>query len=219
MAMPKGFNITGDNLVYPPNMIGDGVEIWNPESYTDASMLDYTAQDEWHAVYTIQLGELIQSGVFDWTRAELDWSVAKYDDEQYSRVCAYFIERFRFREISIEPFLEWACMLRRKLVYELMPKYAPLYERVADGISPLADEDEYYKNRTIQSQYPETLLSDNADYITDGRDEEYQRIKEGNPGEAIASFVEQYRGVDELLLDELECMFVGMYTTNVNSSW
>lgn len=181
--------------------------------------LDYTGDSIWNAVYTIQLGELIESGVFDWSRPELDWSSAAIDEEQYARVCAYFIERFYYREISMEPYLQWANFLKRKLVYELMPKYKHLYERISEGVSPLQDSNEYYKNRTIQSAYPETLLSNNADYITDGRDEEFQRIKEGNLGDALDNFALKYKGVDQLLLDELESMFISLYTANVNATW
>lgn len=179
-------------------------------------MLDYTGHDQWNAVYTIQLGELIESGVFDWSMNELDWSSAAYNDEQYNRVCDYFIQRFMYREISIEPFLEWAVMLKRKLVYELMPKYRDLYKRVDEGVNPLSGENEYYKNRTIDSAYPETLLSQNADYITEGRDEEYQRIKELDYVEQMEKYAQRFKSIDERLLDELETMFVCMYTTNVN---
>ena len=182
-------------------------------------MLDFTGRDEWNAVYTIQLGELHASGVFDWQRPELDWSAAAYDAAQYARVCAYFLERFYYREISVEPFAEWARILKRKLVHELMPKYKPLYERVAEGVNPLAAENEYRKSRAIGSAYPETLLSENADYITDGKDIEEQRIKEGDLTENLSKFAENYKGVDELLLDDLESMFVCMYTTNVNATW
>lgn len=185
------------------------------EEYTDESY-DYPGKSDWHAVYTIQLGELIESGVFDWDSDVLKWEIAAYDQDQYLRVCNYFIERYRYREISIIPYKEWAQMLRRKLVFELMPKYKPLYERVGDGINPLSDGDEYYKNRTIESAYPETLLSENADYITDGRDEEYERIKEGNAAESVIRYAEIYKDVDQLLLDELESMFVCMYTANIN---
>ena len=184
------------------------------EEYT-GHQYDYSESD-WHAVYTIQLGELIEGGVFDWGRRELDWSEAAYDKAQYLRICNYFIERYRYREISIFPFLEWAQMLRRKLVFELMPKYKPLYERVYEGINPFAEKDEYYKNRTIESAYPETLLSDNADYITDGKDEEFERLTEGRTAENIIYYAENYKGVDEFLLDELESMFICMYTANVN---
>lgn len=182
-------------------------------------MLDYVGMGIWNAVYTVQLGELVETGVFDWKRPELDWSGAAYDESQYERVCAYFVDRFKYREISIEPFEQWANMLRRKLVYELMPKYKPLYERVYEGINPFAEKDEYYKNRTIESAYPETLLSDNADYITDGRDEEFERLTEGRTAENIVYYAEMYKGVDEFMLDELETMFVSLYTANVNATW
>ena len=182
-------------------------------------MLDYTGENVWNAVYTIQLGELIESGIFDWSLPELDWSEAAYDEAQYKRVCEYFIQRFMFREISIEPFYEWAITLKRKLVYELMPKYLPLYIKMKDGINPFSESDEYYKNRTIQSAYPETLLSDNADYITDGRDEEYEKEIELRAAERYVYFAREFKGIDELLLSELETMFISMYTASVNASW
>lgn len=180
---------------------------------------NYTGHEQWNAIYTIQLGELVESGVFNWLDDIVSWADSAYDEEQYKRVCDYFIERFYYREISIEPFAEWARTLKRKIVFELMPKYKPLYERISEGINPLAAENEYYKNRTIQSAYPETLLSSNADYITDGKDEEFQRIKEGTFIDMYQKFIEAYRDVDNALLDELESMFISLYTTNVNATW
>lgn len=177
------------------------------------------SHDEWFSVMTIQLGELIENEVFDWKSELLDWSEAAYDQEQYERVCAYFNERFFWREISIEPYFEWAQMLRRKLVYELMPKFKPLYERVAEGINPLSNENEYYKSRKIESAYPETLLSKNSDYITDGADEEFERIREGGLVSSYNDYVDAFKGVDEALLDELECMFTSMYSLNMNTGW
>lgn len=176
-------------------------------------------KDQFNAVYTIQLGELIEDGLFDWSRPELDWSSAAYNDEQYARVCEYFKQRFYYREISMIPYLEWAVYLKRKIVFELMPKYKPLYDRLEEGIAPFAEYDEYYKGRRIGSAYPETLLSGNADYITDGSDEEWERIREGSPLDKMQKYLEMYKGIDKLILDELETMFISMYTLNVNSSW
>lgn len=181
--------------------------------------LDYTGTDEWNAIYTVQLGELMAKGVFDWENPLLNWSAAAYDEQQYLRVCEYFEERFYYREISLEPFEEWARTFHRKMVFELMPKYKPLYARIADGENPLAKDNEYYKNRTIDSAYPETLLSENADYITEGRDEEFQRIKEGDYVEQMNKYAELFKGVDQLLLDELESLFISLYTMNVNATW
>ncbi len=182
------------------------------EQYVD----EYTGNHEWHALYTIQLGELVDSGLFDWTSPELDWSEAAYNAEQYERVCAYFIERYRYDEISTLPVKRWMLSLKRRLVYELMPKYKPLYERVANGIDPYQESDEYHKRRLITSDYPETLLSQNADYASDGQDLEYETLKEGAVAQSTDDFKRLYKGVDNLLLDELEVMFIQMYTSNVN---
>lgn len=180
-------------------------------------MLDYTGANRWNAVYTMQLGELIELGLFSWDDPALDWSAAAYDDEQYSRVCAYFIERFRYREISVEPLLQWKQLLHSAIVFELMPKYKPLYDELSSGgIIPLADKDEYYKGREIGSNYPETLLAGNADYISTGKDEEFERVTLGNVAERLDQFVTLYRDVDNALLDELESFFICMYTANVN---
>lgn len=176
-------------------------------------------RDEWYAVYTIQLGELIESGLFDWTRPQLDWSEAAYSPEQYARVCDYFTERFYWREISVIPFGQWAQMLKCKLIFELMPKFTPLYERAAEGINPLSNENEYYKSRKIGSAYPETQLSGNSDYITDGTDEEFERVKEGGLVSSYNDYVERFRSVDKALLDELESMFTCMYSLNMNTGW
>lgn len=208
--------MSDDYIEIPSAHFGQHWETFKPSEWNAQTEMDYTYQNEWHAVYTVYLGELIEDGLFDWSRPELDWSSAAYDDEQYKRVCDYFIARFKWREISILPVLQWFDYLHRKLVFELMPKYKPLYERVSEGINPLAGSNEYYKNRTIESAYPETLLSSNADYITDGRDEEFQRIKETGTAQAVNDFATLYKGVDELMLDELDVLFIGLYTSYVN---
>ena len=56
-------------------------------------------------------------------------------------------------------------------------------------------------------------------YSTDGKDEEYQHIKEGDYVEALTNYALKVKSIDNLLLDELESMFVCMYTANVNATW
>lgn len=191
---------------------------WLPDISEDLQdyVDEFVCRPDWHAVYTVKLGELIQTGVFDWSRPELDWSEAAYDPEQYARVCKYFERRFYYREISIEPALEWFNMLQYRLIYELMPKYKPLYARIAENYDPLADSDEYQKRRTINSAYPETMLSGNSDYISDGTDEEWERIKEGQLVDAYNKYVLEFQAVDKALLDECEDLFTCMYTANTN---
>jgi len=188
-------------------------QIYNMADYVDT----YEGQPEWHDVYTVKLGELVETGVFDWDMPELDWSDAAYDEEQYNRVCSYFIRRFYWREISLLPIKQWFWMLQSTIVYELMPKYKPLYERVKQGYDPLAEEDEFKKSRRIDSEYPETLLSGNSDYITTGVDTEDERIREGNIVSNMLDYALRFKAVDQLLLDELEEFFTCMYTANVNT--
>lgn len=263
-----------------------------PMSYPDlgsqSEVSEWTGRNRWNAVYTIQLGELIDKGIFDWSLDILDWSTAAYSTEQYERVCAYFIERFRFREISIEPFYEWATMLHRKLVYEIMPKYKIMYKFLDDDFdiarsfyekrtehanldsattgnqngttnqqgstskNGTENADEYEKRRAIGSDYPETLLSGNADYVSNGQDEEKERISEKEYSEtgtsaddgrfntdststrkddtesehetfqrddlmdAYLQYQDQFQAIDSKLLDELESMFIGLYTASVD---
>lgn len=187
-----------------------------PDFGSQKEVNDWTGKDRWNAVYTITLGELIDKGVFDWGLDILDWSGAAYSTEQYNRVCAYFIERFRFREISLEPFYEWATMLHRRLVYELMPKYRNLYRYLDEEFDPAQNSDKYHKRRAIGSDYPETMLSGNADYVSNGQDEESEDIERGNLMEAYETYVTRYQAIDQHLLDELESMFIGLYTASID---
>ena len=187
-----------------------------PDFGSQSSVNEWTGNNVWNAVYTVQLGELIDKGIFDWSLDILDWSSAAYSAEQYNRVCAYFIERFRFREIGIEPFYEWATMLHRKLVYELMPKYKNLYQYLDESFDPAQVSDKYHKRRAVGSDYPETLLSGNADYISNGQDEESEDIQRGDLLESYNKYIEDYQAIDTQLLNELESMFIGLYTASID---
>lgn len=181
-------------------------------------MHEWTGKSRWNAIYTVQLGELIEHGLFDWSDPAVDWSGHAYSPEQHDRVCAYFIERFRFREISIEPMYEWMTRLHYKLAYELMPKYMALYKMADDGIDPTVTGGEYHKRRAIGSDYPETLLSGNSDYISNGQDEESEVIETGDLAEQYKKWADGFKPVDELLLDDLDCMFIGLYTVSIDGS-
>lgn len=178
-------------------------------------LLEYTGPKEIHSVFTISLGELIETGVFSWDNELLDWSDAAYSPEQYERICNYFIERFYYREISIVPFKQWARMLHYSLVYEIMPKYRELYSALEGGYNPAAIEDEYYKERKVSSRYPETLLTDSADYLESGVDSEWERVKIGPIDESLER-VRNQASIDQMLCDELETFFFGLYTANNN---
>jgi hypothetical protein len=87
---------------------------------------------------------------------------------------------------------------------------------VKDGINPFQESDEYHKRRQVSSEYPETLLSANADYASDGVDLEYETLKESQLAKMVTDFAGYYKDVDNLLVDELETMFISLYSANVN---
>lgn len=184
--------------------------------YKPDEILEWTGDDRFNAIYTIQLGELIENGLFDWNNVEVDWKSAAYDDEQFERVCNYFIERFYFREISIEPYLEWAQRLHYKIVYELMPKFRVMYQLLDDDFDITQTKARYAKSRNVHSEYPETLLSGNSDYLSTGRDNESEDVERGSILDAYLKYVEEFQSIDKQLLDELECMFIGLYTVSID---
>ena len=181
------------------------------ELYTNTGLPDY------HAVQTIQLGELINDGVFTWNR--VPWRDAAYSQEQYERLCIAFEARYFYREIGITPVYAWFKRLEYRLVYELMPKYRPMYAQLDNGnYNPLQHGGEYGKRRDIDSQFPETLLSGTDEtYASSGKDSEWETVKmDGALTENYALYVEQFRAIDAMILDELETMFSCLFTTNAN---
>lgn len=177
-------------------------------------MLSFTGRPDYHDVYTISLFELIEAEIFTWDRVE--WKQSAYDEDTYKRVCEYFEQRFMFREISMVPAKIWMQYLKRKIVFELCPKYNRLYALAAQGFDPLANEDEYYKRREIFSEYPQTQMSSNSDYASTGKDEEYERVKYGNVSDSMENYLAKFKPIDEMFLDELESMFISSYAVNVN---
>ena len=51
------------------------------EEHTGINYDDVSPSD-WHSVYTVKLGELIELGLFDWGKPYLEWEIAAYDEEQ-----------------------------------------------------------------------------------------------------------------------------------------
>ncbi len=173
---------------------------------------------EGHSVYSIQLWELLEDEVaepfLDWSRSDWDWT--GYNSEQRERICSMFNSRFYWRELSIIPPLRWKQRLLFKLDKELQPKYNYLYKLLDSDLNILQIESEYGKRRDVDSEFPETLLAGNSDYASYGKDSQFENVREGDVLDKINQF-KNFRTVDMLMLDELECMFTDMITTNVNS--
>jgi len=182
--------------------------------------------DQFYTSGTIQLGELIEGGFIDWTATDWAWpdfeidkhdgNGAQVDTAIRTRLCEMFNQAYYWDDISITPPGRWKQRLLYKLTYELQPKYQPLYQKVADGLSYLADEDEYTKGRDISSEFPETLISGNSDYLSSGTDSEHERIKIGNTTDALNKYYNYFRGVDQAFIEELSGLFMKQFAFSTN---
>lgn len=168
---------------------------------------------DYHAVYSIQLCELINGGMIDFSSEE--WDFDSYNKEQRDRFWKKFEARFYWREIGIFPPGKWKWELLRKL-NEIMPKYKPVYEMLENGQNILQKYGSYGKSRNIFSEFPQTQLSGtNQDYASNATDREHEEIYLGDWLEQIEK-LKNYNDVDVMILNELETMFSVMFTVNIN---
>ena len=171
---------------------------------------------DWHAVTTIQLGELVESNVVDFS--DPTWDFDSYDDPQRDRLYKMVQDHYYWREIGVLPVLRWQRELVRKL-NELMPKYKWLYQAEEDGIDPLQVSGEYGKRRDIFSDFPQTLLSHNQDYASNGTDNEFETVRQGDYLRISEAIRRGTFGIDTMLVEDLECMFSCLLTANVNGTY
>lgn len=176
------------------------------------------ANDEYHQVMTITLGELLVPGGIDWASTEWSWRDSAYDDTQYTRCCRKIENRYYDREIGVLPAGRWKRHFLR-LIDEIMPALKPLYTAV-DGNSGvmLSDMDTWHKMRTVFSDFPATQLAENQDYASNATDNQYETIANGNFMDKIARIKQgDYVDIDVLLLDHLEECFSPLWTVNLNN--
>lgn len=167
-----------------------------------------------HAVVTIQLGELIEGGMFDWeSDNSLKWDA--YSEEQYKRVCQKFVNRFYYREIGVIPVKRWRLEYLRKM-NEVMPKYKPFYKALEEGADILAVGDDYGKRRNLYSDFPATMLSGNEDYASNGNDSQYEDVHQGDFMAKASEARERYNDIDVMILEDMESLFSSLMTVNVN---
>ena len=172
----------------------------------------YTPSPDWHAVATIQLGELIECGVVNWDDQSWHWDA--YNEEQYKRVCNKIENHFFFREIGIVPPGAWKREFLRKM-NEIMPKYKPLYAALDNGADILQTSDQYGKSRDVFSEFPATMLGDNQDYASNGRDREYENVTQGDWVDKATDIATRYNDIDVMILNEIESMFSCLLTVSM----
>ena len=103
---------------------------------------------DYHSVLTIQLCELLDEAVFDWNNKYLKDVFKELGTDNAKRLKSMFTERYYWREISIIPPGQWMQRVGYTIKYELVPKYKPLYDALANGdFSPLNKENEFLYDR------------------------------------------------------------------------
>lgn len=174
--------------------------------------------DDFHAVTTITLGELLTEGGIDWTQPEWSWRDDAYNDAQYNRCCKKIENRYYDRELGVMPPGRWRRHFMR-LISEFMPILKPLYE-LADGNPSifLTDADTWHKTRTVFSDFPATQLTENQDYATNATDMQYETVTNGDFMDKINAIRRgDYVDIDVLLLEHLEECFSPLWTVNINN--
>lgn len=172
----------------------------------------YTELDRtyWSAM-SITVGELMDAGI-----VTKSWFMTfdAYDANQAETLWTKFVGRYQFREIGILPPKRWMLRTIAKL-NEVMPKYKPMYQAIADGITTMTDYDEWHKSRDIYSSFPQTALGGaNEDYASSGNDREYETVRDYGLLDAGAR-IRAYNDVDTMILDDLDVLFMSIRTTAV----
>ena len=172
------------------------------------------SRPDWHAVTTIQLGELIECGVVDFSDPSWRWDA--YSDEQYTRVCKKITNHYFMRDIGVIPPGLWKREFLRKM-NEIMPKYKKLYKLEEQGLDPLQTSNTYGKSRDIHSEFPETMLSGNSDYASSGNDREFENITEGDVLDKWEQLQTRFKTVDVMILEELDELFTCLLTVDMDA--
>lgn len=182
----------------------------------------YTERDDFHAIETIQLGELVNDGLFEWeTDDSLIWDY--YSEEQYKRVMGKFVNRYFYREIGVVPYKKWRLFYVRKM-NEIMPKYKILYAALDSGTDPLQDSrvkgDKWGKSRNVFSDFPATQLGDNQDYADNSTDRQYEdmedTVTQGSYLDKALQLQELYNDIDVMILDDCNVLFSSLYSMSMN---
>jgi hypothetical protein len=154
---------------------------------------------DWHALVTIQFGELIESG-FDWGKNDY-FKNSAFTEANRTRLNQKIEDRFYFREICSTP-AQFKFFLRRRL-NEILPKYNELYKLIDSGdFKVLRQMTKNEKFRNVFSEYPQTQLNGDANYATNATDNASGSTTDGSPIEMILNYHQYYDDVDVMILND-----------------
>lgn len=171
------------------------------------------SKPDYHAVVSIQLCELIDGGFFDLD--DPSWDFPRFSDEQHARLCKKIADHYYYREIGVLPAGRFKMAFLRML-NEIMPKYIPLYQAIADGVNIMQTGDSYGKSRDVLSEFPQAQLSGNQDYASSAHDRQYEDIQTGDWLERARAVENSYNDVDVMIINELEPCFSQIFSVSMN---
>ena len=191
-----------------------------PPSWGIDPMGDNMPQEDFHAVMSITLGELMKWGLIVWGEPEWTWDY--YDEKQYWRMSQKIEQHYWYREIGILPPGQWRMEFIRTM-NEIMPKYKLMYRALDDAASNGTDVlmrtgTTYGKGRNVGSTFPATQIRENSDYASDATDNQYETQVEGNYLDQ-ADRLSEYRDTDLRIINELERLFSSLLTASMNSGF
>ena len=171
--------------------------------------------ERYAAVSTVTLGEVMQYGGFAW-RTDSFWAVPELNTDDRTRVFEKIENHYLYRELAFRTYNRWAHEFMRT-VHEIAPKYARIYALLSDGFDPLTIGGRYGKSRDIRSDFPQTLLSGNSDYASDGTDREFEEYETGDMIERVDAYYKRWQDTDLAFINELEKLFSPFFSANVNA--
>ena len=156
------------------------------------------------AKYTITLGELVASGLINFS--DKIWDFQSYNQEQRDRIYSKIKDRYFLAEISNTPIGAWAHVLRAEL-NKRAPKANMMYRILEASQNFTKGGEEHKLNRLVFSDFPQNQLSGNQDYATNANDFEEQIDRASTPIEMMQA-MEGYFDPDEYLVYGVRACFI-----------
>lgn len=148
------------------------------------------------------LGWLVERS-FNW--GQLEWTCE--DTVMRVLVNNMISEHFYYRGLSLVPPARW----RRRFISrmnEIMPKYITMLNQIDDINDRIfRTGTELTKGKRLDSKYPENIVSNDFDYLSDGNAYDEYKEMEGDILDKYIKYIDQFNTVWTALFHDLENLF------------
>lgn len=189
--------------------------MWTKEELIE-SMLEGSNFNDFHSVINIKFGELIESG-FDWGGSEYYPGDETFNIVHRQRINKKIEDRYYWREICVIPPGQFRHYMIRKL-NEVMPKYNKMLNIIySENFDILNTGTISNKQRSIFTEYPQSMLDGSQDYASTGNDVAAESVTTGDVLNKYSDFNELFTDVDVMILNELRVNFLHLTSLDVNA--